>query len=140
MLVSETGAVLSASYLSGHPLVAKAVLEAAKLRKYKPHIKDGKAQQFITTVEYKGPSGMPHGAKLTDNIVTKYESNIDPPPNEICNGHRAFYPARAGQSDLPVERHQRFEIRECGVGGVAQVLAFESGQQKPSLVYTTNSS
>lgn len=138
VLVSKAGAVLATTYLSGHPLVAKAVMEAAKLRKYKPYFKDGKALQFVTTVEYGGPSGMPHGAKTLDSISTEYESNIDPPQKEICTGHRAFYPARAGQIDLPMERRQRFEIRECGVGGVAQVLAFESGQNKPSLVYTTN--
>ncbi len=137
IVVSEKGNVIAATCLSGDPLLAQAAEDAAKKRTYRPLLVNGKARAFVTIVEYGGPAGFPYPTKNIHNIVTRFESNIEPPHREICTGNRAFYPAKAGQSNVTMDRRQRFEIRTCGVGGTAQVLMYESNQQRPTLVYTT---
>ena len=140
VLVSESGGVVSATFLSGHPLLAKAALEAAKRRSYRPLLVNGKPTPFITTVEYGGPAGLPYPSRDGEDIVTRFESNVQPVVHEICGGDRASFPAKSGQIDVPMERRQRFEIRSCGAGGATQVQLYESNMPRPTLVYTTSDS
>ncbi|MGH9944838.1 MAG: TonB family protein [Pyrinomonadaceae bacterium] len=49
--VSAAGAVVSARYLKGNPVFKTAALTAVKQRRYKPHLIDGKAAAFVTTID-----------------------------------------------------------------------------------------
>lgn len=135
VVVSVTGEVVSTNILSGHPLLVVPAVEAAKKRRYRPLVVHGKAAAFVTTVEFGGPGGRPYPARRAPEEATRFESNISPVLEEICQGDRTYYPAAGGQSDLPMERRQRFEISSCG-----QVLLYESNRRRPTLVYTTSDS
>lgn len=50
--ISEAGEVISTKVMSGNPAFKMAALEAAKKRKYKPYVVDGKSVPFITTIEF----------------------------------------------------------------------------------------
>ncbi len=112
ILVSETGEVIEANAISGHPLLRDAAVEAARQWQFKPTELGGKAVKVngVVTFNFTLADGEPAPAVAAARRFTKISTNVEQLGKQViegveCEGTREVttIPAGAIGNERPIE-------------------------------------